>query len=73
MNLSRVRIKNFKGIEEKELLFIPGFNLIKGENGKGKTSILEAISVGMGGFIAGIPEIATRHISTEAQYNQEIS
>jgi len=63
MNLSRVRIKNFKGIEEKELLFIPGFNLIKGENGKGKTSILEAISVGMGGFIAGIPEIATRHIS----------
>ena len=53
MNLSRVRIKNFKGIEEKELLFIPGFNLIKGENGKGKTSILEAISVGMGGFIAG--------------------
>ena len=63
MNLSRVRIKNFKGIKEKELLFIPGFNLIKGENGKGKTSILEAISVGIGGFIAGIPEIATRHIS----------
>lgn len=63
MNLSRVRIKNFKGIEEKELLFIQGFNLIRGENGKGKTSILEAISVGMGGFIAGIPEIATRHIS----------
>lgn len=65
MNLSRIRIKNFKGIEEKELLFIPGFNLIKGENGKGKTSILEAIAVGMGGFIAGIPEIATRHISID--------
>lgn len=63
MNLSRVRIKNFKGIEEQELLFIPGFNLIKGENGKGKTSILEAISVGIGGFISGIPEVATRHIS----------
>lgn len=63
MNLSRVRIKNFKGIKEQELLFIPGFNLIKGENGKGKTSILEAISVGIGGFISGIPEVATRHIS----------
>lgn len=63
MNLSRVRIKNFKGIVEKELSFAPGFNLIKGENGKGKTSILEAISVGLGGFIAGVPDIATRHIS----------
>lgn len=63
MYLSRVKIKNFKGIGEKELVFAQGFNLIKGENGKGKTSILEAIAVGMGGFIAGIPEIATRHIS----------
>lgn len=61
MNLSRVRIKNFKGIEEKEFQFAPGFNLIKGENGRGKTSILEAIAVGMGGFIAGIPENASRH------------
>lgn len=63
MNLSRVRIKNFKGIEEQELLFKPGFNLIKGENGRGKTSILEAIAVGLGGFVAGIPDVATRHIS----------
>lgn len=61
MNLSRVRIKNFKGIEEKEFQFAPGFNLIKGENGRGKTSILEGIAVGMGGFIAGIPENASRH------------
>ena len=63
MNLSRVRIKSFKEIEEQELLFKPGFNLIKGENGRGKTSILEAIAVGLGGFVAGIPGVATRHVS----------
>ena len=45
--------------------FKPGFNLIKGENGKGKTSILEAISVGLGGFIAGFSDVSTRHFSKD--------
>lgn len=65
MNISQVKIKNFKGISEKEIFFTPGFNLIKGENGRGKTSILEAISVGMGGFITGIPEVSSKNISNE--------
>lgn len=65
MNLSWVRIQNFKGIAEKELLFVPGFNLIKGENGRGKTSILEAIAVGIGGYIAGVPGVASRHFSID--------
>lgn len=49
MVIQNVTIKNFKGIEEKTIELKPGFNLIKGVNGKGKTSILEAISVGLGG------------------------
>ena len=63
MQLQKVRIVNFKGIDIWEIEFKPGFNLIKGENGKGKTSILEAISVGLGGFIAGLEGVATRHFS----------
>lgn len=65
MYLTDVRIKNFKGIEEIHLELQPGFNLIKGENGKGKTSILEAISVGLGGFIAGIDGVSTRHFTKD--------
>ena len=42
--LTDVEIKNFKGIENMRLELQPGFNLIKGENGKGKTSILEAMA-----------------------------
>lgn len=55
MIISDVTIKNFKGIEEIKMDFKPGFNLIKGINGKGKTSILEAIAVGLGGFVARMP------------------
>lgn len=63
MQLQSVKIKNFKGIEEKEIIFKSGFNLIKGANGTGKTSILEAIAVGLGGFIVGLPDVVTRHFS----------
>lgn len=51
MVIQNVTIKNFKGIEEKTIELKPGFNLIKGVNGKGKTSILEAISVGLEGAL----------------------
>lgn len=63
MQIHKVRIINFKGIDEWNIEFKPGFNLIKGENGKGKTSVLEAISVGLGGFVAGLEGVATRHFS----------
>ena len=65
MIISDVTIKNFKGIEEIKIDFKPGFNLIKGINGKGKTSILEASAVGLGGFVAGLEGVATRHFSTD--------
>lgn len=65
MRLSKVRIKNFKGIKDWEIELKPGFNLIKGMNGKGKTSVLEAIAVGLGGFMAGISGVTGRHISSD--------
>lgn len=69
MELKNVSIKNFKGIEEKNITFKAGFNLIKGSNGMGKTSILEAIAVGLGGFIAGLPNVTTRHFSSDEVRN----
>lgn len=65
MIIKRVDIKNFRGIEQTSIELKSGFNLIKGENGKGKTSILEAISVGLGGFVAGFGDVATRHFSKD--------
>jgi DNA replication and repair protein RecF len=43
MSLAELRIENLRCIESASLTFSPELNLIAGENGAGKTSILEAI------------------------------
>lgn len=65
MHLKQVTIGNFKGIESETLNFDNTFNLIIGDNGIGKTSILEAISVGLGGFVAGIEGVNTVNFSKD--------
>lgn len=61
MIIKNVSISNFKGIEECTIDLKSGMNLVIGDNGYGKTSILEAISVCLGGFIAGIEDVTTKH------------
>ncbi|WP_425058629.1 DNA replication and repair protein RecF [Sporomusa carbonis] len=65
MQLQSIVIKNFKGIKDIAVNFKAGFNILIGDNGVGKTSILEAISVGLGGFLAGVNETNTKHISQD--------
>src|SRR5690349_19707838 len=43
MSLAELRIHNLRCVESAQLEFSPDLNLISGENGAGKTSILEAI------------------------------
>src|ERR1044071_3904546 len=43
MSLAELRIENLRCVESAALEFSPELNLISGENGAGKTSILEAI------------------------------
>lgn len=62
MFLEKVRIKNFKAIENLELNFQKGFNIILGDNGFGKSSILKAIVVGLNSFLTGIRGIKTSGI-----------
>lgn len=65
MFLKNIRISNFKAIEEMKLEFEKGFNIIIGDNGVGKTSILEAISVTLGGFLRGIDGVDSKNFSKD--------
>jgi predicted ATP-binding protein involved in virulence len=65
MLLNSIRITNFKGIDDAQFQFDNDFNLIIGDNGTGKTSILEAVAVGLGAFLAGIDGVRSIHFSSD--------
>lgn len=65
MLLKEVAIQNFRVIESNDIKFDKSFNLVIGNNGTGKTSVLEAISIGLGGFLAGMNDIKTIHFSKD--------
>lgn len=44
MRVTRLKIANLRAIAAAEFHFQPGFNLIVGVNGVGKTSVLDALS-----------------------------
>ncbi len=45
MIVSRLKLANLRALKEAEFGFLPGFNLIAGVNGVGKTSVLYALGV----------------------------
>jgi len=61
MYLSQMHIQNFKGIKEADFRFCDSVNIIIGENGTGKTSVLEAAAVALGGFLSGVDGVNTIH------------
>ena len=51
MRVTRLKLANLRVIEEAEFRFQPGFNLIVGVNGVGKTSVLDALRVCLSAFV----------------------
>ncbi len=72
MRIDRLSIRNFKGFDEKTFDFprsvdAPAggngsFHLIIGQNGKGKTSALDALAVAAGSWFLGVRGEDSRHI-----------
>ncbi|MDJ1470255.1 AAA family ATPase [Xanthocytophaga flava] len=62
MRIDHIHIQNFRGIEELKMELHPQFNLLIGENGSGKTAILEALAVGIGSYFSGMAGVNSRHI-----------
>jgi predicted ATP-binding protein involved in virulence len=55
MKLSKLRLENFRRFEHYDLELRPWFNLLIGDNGKGKTSLLEGLCVGLSNFLLPLP------------------
>lgn len=65
MRIDHIAIQNFRQFENWETEFSPQFNVLIGDNGAGKTTILDALAVALGAFFLGIDEVSTRPIRYE--------
>lgn len=57
MTITKIKLKNYKNFKNTEIAFNPTRNIIIGENGVGKSSILTAISLVLSGSISSIEKI----------------
>jgi predicted ATP-binding protein involved in virulence len=62
MKINKIEIQNFKGFENNTFSFNPNMTVLIGDNGTGKTSILDALSFVLGTFLIGIDGISTRYL-----------
>lgn len=54
MRIDRLEISNFRSFEQRTFTFAPQFNVLVGDNGTGKTAILDALAVGAGAVFLGL-------------------
>lgn len=59
MRVTRLKIANLRAIEAAEFKFQPGFNLIVGVNGVGKTSVLDALSISLAPVVKHVNRLRT--------------
>lgn len=65
MNIKSIRIIDFRGIEDRTFEFNSSFNVLIGENGSGKTSVLEALAAAINPYVAISQERNVRPIRKE--------
>src|SRR5437879_2097428 len=56
MRIDTLEIRNFKKFAEQRFALHPQFTLLVGENGSGKTSVLDALAVALGVWLAEPPD-----------------
>jgi predicted ATP-binding protein involved in virulence len=62
MRIDRIGLHNFHAFSDREVTFRPGINVLIGENGTGKTALLEALLVGAASFFLGFDGLPTQTI-----------
>lgn len=70
MRIDRIHLKNFKLFEDFEETLHPQFTLFIGENGSGKTSVLDGLAIACGVWLYDVPDskIANSRLSLSENY-----
>ena len=62
MYLQKIWLKNYKAFEDLEIELTSGVNLLVGDNGAGKTSVLDGVAVALGGLFVGVQGVSAKNI-----------
>jgi predicted ATP-binding protein involved in virulence len=65
MRIDAVELRNFRAFDEFRQVLGPEFNVFVGENGTGKTAILDALAIGVGSFFLGVDGVSARVIEQD--------
>lgn len=57
MQIKQININNFRGKKNLEMNLGSRLTLLVGENGSGKTTILDAIAIGLGAILSHLPKV----------------
>lgn len=60
MRVAGLKLANLRAIETAELRFQPGFNLLVGVNGVGKTTVLDALCVCLSAFVKEVNQLSRK-------------
>jgi len=63
MQIKSIEIQNYRGIQQVQVNFEKGINLLIGNNGAGKTSLLTAIGIALSAPLQWIPKAPTSRLS----------
>lgn len=62
MRIARLHLKNYRRFDSLEVDFHPGLTVIAARNGRGKTTVLEAVAAALGPFVGAFDEGHAEHI-----------
>lgn len=65
MKIDKLQLHNFRNFADNSFEFPSLFTVVIGDNGKGKSSLLEGVRVAAAAFLLGIDEIERFHIQKE--------
>ena len=62
MKIQELFMENFHGFETRHINFSEQFTVLVGDNGTGKTAVLDGLAVALGSFLSGLNGVQSRHI-----------
>ncbi|PJN89604.1 AAA family ATPase [Bacillus sp. mrc49] len=70
MKILELLMENFHGFEKRHINFSDQFTVLVGDNGSGKTAVLDGLAVTLGSFLSGLNGVQSRHIRRDEIYRK---